>query len=116
MFIHCGDLTQYGGLPSFQRAVDHLKTVDAELKLVVAGNHDVESDSVWQNEFAEDEDDLKTGAKCVSLLKSQQDFGIYYLEEGTRTFKLQDERSFTVYATPYTPKQTWRLRIPIWRG
>ncbi|KAH6638429.1 Ser/Thr protein phosphatase family protein [Boeremia exigua] len=95
VFIHCGDLTEYGGLPSFQRAIDSIKSIDAELKLVIAGNHD---------EFAEDEDDMKIGAKCLSLLESQQDHGIFFLNEGTHSFTLEDGRFFTVYATPYTPK------------
>lgn len=25
VFIYCGDLTQYGGLPSFQRAIDSIE-------------------------------------------------------------------------------------------
>ncbi|KAF1925342.1 uncharacterized protein M421DRAFT_399951 [Didymella exigua CBS 183.55] len=78
VFIHCGDLTQYGGPPSFQRAINSIKTVDAEVKLVIAGNHNIDIDQAWLDEFAEDEDDVEIGAKY--------------------------EISFTVYATPYTPK------------
>ena len=44
VFIYCGDLTQYGGLPSFRRAIEDMKTVNAELKLIIAGNHDVDPD------------------------------------------------------------------------
>lgn len=104
VFIHCGDLTQYGGLPSFQRAMNNIKTIDAELKLVIAGNHDVDLDPAWLVEFADDEEDVEIGAKCLALMKSQQDNGIYYLDEGTHSFTLKDGRSFKVYATPYTPK------------
>jgi Icc-related predicted phosphoesterase len=103
-FIHCGDLTQYGGLSDFQRAIDNIKVVDAELKLIIAGNHDVDIDPAWPDEFAEDEDDVEVGANCLSLLRSQKEHGIHYLDEGTHTFTLQDGRSFTVYASPYTPK------------
>ncbi|KAF3040075.1 hypothetical protein E8E12_005045 [Didymella heteroderae] len=47
VFILCGDLTQHGGLPSFQRAIDNISAVDAELKLIIAGNHDVDIDPAW---------------------------------------------------------------------
>jgi hypothetical protein len=32
-FLHCGDLTQVGGLASLKRAFDDIKTIDAPLKL-----------------------------------------------------------------------------------
>jgi predicted phosphodiesterase len=70
VFIHCGDLTQYGGLPSFRRAIEDIKTVNAELKLIIAGNHDVDLDPAWLEKFAEDDDDVAVGAKCLSLLQS----------------------------------------------
>lgn len=76
VFIHCGDLTQYGGLPSFQRAIDNIKAVDAELKFIIAGNHDVDIDQAWLDEFAEDEDDVEVGAKCLALLRSQKEHAL----------------------------------------
>lgn len=104
VFIHCGDLTQFSGLPSFRRAIEDIKAVNAELKLIIAGNHDVDLDPAWLEKFAEDDDDVAIGVKCLSLLQSQQDHGIHYLNEGTHGFTLKDGRSFTVYATPYTPE------------
>lgn len=94
IFIHCGDLTQYGDLPSFQRAIDNIKLVDAELKLVIAGNHDVDLDPRWLQGFAEDEDDVGIGAISCLLMKSQQEYDVYYLDERTHSFPLKDGRSF----------------------
>ncbi|KAF9699708.1 hypothetical protein EKO04_002647 [Ascochyta lentis] len=104
ILIHCGDLTQYGGLPSFKRAIDNINSMDAELKLVIAGNHDVDPDPAWLQKFAEDDNDVEIGAKCLSLMKSQQHHGTHYLDEGVHSFALKDGRSFKVYATPYTPE------------
>ena len=104
IFIHCGDLTEYGGLPRFLRAIEDVEKVNAELKLIIAGNHDVDLDPVWLEKFAEDADDVAIGAQCLSLLQNQQEHGIYYLNEGRYGFTLKDGRSFTVYATPYTPE------------
>lgn len=89
VFIHCGDLTQYGGLPSFQRAIDCIKSINAEFKLVIAGNHDVDLDPAWLADFAEDEDDVEIGVKCLALMKSQQEHVIYYLDEGMHNCSLQ---------------------------
>ncbi|KAJ4325873.1 hypothetical protein N0V94_000435 [Neodidymelliopsis sp. IMI 364377] len=104
VFIHCGDLTQYGGLPSFKRAIDNIKSIDAELKIIIAGNHDMDLDQDWIHKYAEDEDDIKTGIDCLSFMKAQKEHRIHFLEEGSHSFTLEDGRSFTVYATPYTPK------------
>ena len=52
VLLHCGDLTEYGGLPTFEKAVRMPKDIDAELKLVIAGNHDLELDEdFWQAQF-----------------------------------------------------------------
>ncbi|UPX11259.1 uncharacterized protein EKO05_0001873 [Ascochyta rabiei] len=104
VLIHCGDLTQYGGLPSLERALNNINSVDAELRLVIASNHDVDLDPLWFEQFAEDDDDIEIGAKCLSLIKSQKEHGTHYLEEGVHSFVLNDGRSFKVYATPYTPR------------
>jgi predicted phosphodiesterase len=37
--LHCGDLTMIGGLSNYKRAIANIKAIDAELKLVIAGNH-----------------------------------------------------------------------------
>ena len=71
VLLHCGDLTQVGGLPSFKRAMGDIKSVDAELKLVVAGNHDLELDETWVRENMEDEDDLEDHKKCIECFAAQ---------------------------------------------
>lgn len=44
VIIHCGDLTQIGGLSNYRRAIQYLSRSNAELKLVIAGNHDISLD------------------------------------------------------------------------
>jgi predicted phosphodiesterase len=47
--LHCGDLTQVGGLSMYKKALKMLGSIDAELKLVIAGNHDISLDGkYWQ--------------------------------------------------------------------
>ncbi|KAI4701343.1 hypothetical protein J4E81_003083 [Alternaria sp. BMP 2799] len=107
ILIHCGDLTQVGGLPAYRKAMEDIQTVDAELKLVIAGNHDLDLDEEWVRKNAEDgeeEEDIEDSRKCVNFMKSHEKEGVYYLEEGRHEFKLKDGRSFSAWASPYTPE------------
>ena len=40
VLLHCGDLTMNGELEKLKGVVRMLGSIDAELKLVIAGNHD----------------------------------------------------------------------------
>lgn len=79
----------------YQRIIDMLAAADAELKIVIAGNHDITLDgnfykrvgeSLYHSNQPEDLDEVKemwTGFKARQA-------GIIYLEEGTRTFNLKN--------------------------
>jgi len=108
IFLHCGDLTQVGGLASFKRAIADIKSIDAPLKLVIAGNHDLGLDEKWVRENDESEEEsleesLEESRECVNYMKAQKEFGIHYLKEGVHEFELQDGKRVRVYASPYTP-------------
>ncbi|KAL8711238.1 MAG: hypothetical protein Q9220_004383 [cf. Caloplaca sp. 1 TL-2023] len=48
ILIHTGDLTNNGTLPALRSAIEFLASIPAELKLVVAGNHDIDLDlALW---------------------------------------------------------------------
>jgi Icc-related predicted phosphoesterase len=105
VLIHCGDLTQVGGLPAYKNAMQDIRTVDAELKLIIAGNHDVDLDEAWVLKNAEDgeeDEDVDDSKKCVEFMKSQEKEGVYYLDEGRHEFKLKDGRRISLWASPYT--------------
>ncbi|KAF2113919.1 Ser/Thr protein phosphatase family protein [Lophiotrema nucula] len=104
VLLRCGDLTQVGGLPSFRRAIECINSIDAELKLVIAGNHDLELDPKWWVENQMDDDDPEDSARALQLFKSQKASGLHYLEEGIHSFELKNGARFTVYASPYTPE------------
>jgi predicted phosphodiesterase len=44
VILHCGDLTQNGGISYYKAALKMLGAMDAELKIVTAGNHDLDLD------------------------------------------------------------------------
>lgn len=63
--LHCGDLTQAGGIGEYKRTLNMLRTFDAELKLVIAGNHDVSLDRDWY-QGPEDEEDCKEAVELMT--------------------------------------------------
>ncbi|KAF2104088.1 Metallo-dependent phosphatase [Rhizodiscina lignyota] len=107
VLLHCGDLTQTGSLSSYQRVIDMMKQVPAELKLIIAGDQDISLDAEWwKRNLIEDEDDPEESRKALGLFtdKSALGAGIRYLEEGIHKFVLSTGATFTLYASSYTPE------------
>ncbi|KAF5874678.1 putative ser thr protein phosphatase family protein [Botrytis fragariae] len=107
VLLHCGDLTHVGGIPVFKKALKMLRNFDTELKLVIAGNHNLELDEGWYKAHPEeDEDYLDDHARAMEVMKGQlaKEAGVTYLEEGTHTFNLQSGATFKIYASPYQPE------------
>lgn len=93
-----------GGKSNYAKALRFLGQINAELKLVIAGNHDLSLDSNWWQENIDDDDDPHEPEMMKQLMQSQCPNAVRYLEEGTYTFTLQSGVTFSVYATPYTPE------------
>ena len=103
--LHCGDLTHCGGVSSYKKALRVLGTIDAELKLVIAGNHDLDLDEQYWNTHLEEDDEPEDHSRALEVMNGQfaVEAGVTYLEEGTYTFTLKNGANFTIYASPYTP-------------
>lgn len=109
IILHCGDMTQIGGLSNYRRALAHVEALknsaNAELALVIAGNHDVSLDPTWwAKNLIEDEDDPEEPLRARDLFAQAQKNGVHFLDEGTHNFTLQDGRLFTIFASPFTPE------------
>lgn len=104
--VHCGDMTMIGGLSNYRKALDHLGNLDAELKFVIAGNHDVSLDPKWWAENLDEEggDDPEEQAKARQLFDAARERGVHLLDEGLYTFTLSDDWSFKIFASPFTPE------------
>lgn len=109
VLLHAGDLTRIGRLPEHQIMVSMLKHASAELKLVIAGNHDISLDKEYYarrgaarhgSARVEDPEEIK----ALYTNDEAQRAGIVYMEEEVRTFSLKNGARFTVYASPYTPE------------
>ena len=108
VLLHCGDLTQVGGVSSFKKALKMLGSMEAELKLVIAGNHDLELDRNYWNaqcsdaENPEDPEDHDLAIQAMTGSDARE-AGVLFLNEGTHTFTLKNGAMFTIYVSPYTP-------------
>lgn len=113
MLIHCGDLTQQSKLKEFRTAIRLLKSIDAPLKLVIAGNHDFTLDTptfrskiekFWPSidrKLIEREYGVLGEARKLPDEAAKE--GITFLDEDTHHFTLANGAHLTVYASPYTP-------------
>ena len=101
--LHCGDLTNMGSIPDHVAALTMLSTFPAELKLVIAGNHDISLDSKASEQSTETR---QLHAKAMRLWtgKKARESGIVYLNEGSHAITLESGVTFRVYASPYTPE------------
>ncbi|KAL8729390.1 MAG: hypothetical protein Q9166_004783 [cf. Caloplaca sp. 2 TL-2023] len=116
VLLHCGDLTQIGGLSDFTRALKMLASIPAELKLIIPGNHDLDLDKAYwdkqitaydnEDEPKDNRPDLQGHGKAVELMtgKTAREAGVTYLTEGTHTFTLTSGATFKIYVSPYTPE------------
>ena len=74
---------------------------DAELKLVIAGNHDLELDKNWSDSVHDDAEghlvafETMTGPLAAAA-------SVTYLQEWIYTFTLTNGTRFTVHASPYS--------------
>jgi len=110
VLLHCGDLTMIGHLHEYEKTLDMLETIDADLKLVIAGNHDITLDEEYYARKGLrvdiDEYDRELPAKARNMWTGERArrAGVTYLEEGTHQFTLQNGANLRVYASPYQPE------------
>ncbi|KNG50208.1 phosphodiesterase alkaline phosphatase d [Stemphylium lycopersici] len=110
VLLHCGDMTMIGYLEEYGKTLDMLEGFDADLKLVIAGNHDITLDAEYydrkgQNMHrAEYHKDLPAKAREMWTGERAKKSGVTYLEEGTHTFQLNNGAVLRVYASPYQPE------------
>lgn len=108
VLLHCGDMTQVGGVSSFKKALRMMGSIEAELKLVIPGNHDLELDKVfWHAQRDEDgepenPEDHELAIRAMTGSHAAE-AGVTYLYEGTHSFSLRSGATFRIYVSPYTP-------------
>jgi hypothetical protein len=105
VLLHCGDFTEDGSPESIARALQALGKIKAELKLVIAGNHEISLDRVYYLAEGGSAVDIERSRVLISPEPSSEASknGVTVLKEGTHTFTLSSGASFSIYASPFTP-------------
>ncbi|KAH8888803.1 Metallo-dependent phosphatase [Thozetella sp. PMI_491] len=109
VLIHAGDLTNQGSYSELSKAVQWLQKARFEVKIVVAGNHDITLDrnfyadhgQYFHNSNPQDPD------RCIDLLKETP--GLMYLCHEPAAIRLTDPNGpktfFTVFGSPFSPRE-----------
>jgi len=118
ILLHSGDLTMTGRIDEYRGALAMLRKIPAELKLVIAGNHDLtlhknyylnekfESGELYARHLDPEGYDPKNvdAAEQYWTGKEAVETEVTYLTEGLHTFSLANGASFTIYASPWQPE------------
>ncbi|KAL9052362.1 MAG: hypothetical protein Q9162_005454 [Coniocarpon cinnabarinum] len=104
--LHCGDLTMVGALEEYRKCLDMLSHIKAELKLVIAGNHDLSLDPNYHDKHTTRNftHQMRKQANEIMRGPSARAAGVTYLDEGLHRFELSSGATFSVWASPYTPE------------
>ncbi|KAK4160308.1 Metallo-dependent phosphatase-like protein [Cladorrhinum sp. PSN259] len=112
--IHCGDLTDKSKIHEFETTLALLRSINAPLKIVIAGNHDFTLDEPAY------QDKANTARRLFSItlelmrkeygnpgdayrLISQGSEGMHFPDEGMHHFHLGNGADLTIYTSPFTP-------------
>lgn len=99
-----------GHLDEYERTLDMLESIDADLKLVIAGNHDISLDPAYYARMGKymqgrrHDADMPSRARAMWTGPRAQKAGVTYLDEGTHTFVLRNGANLRVWASPYQPE------------
>ncbi|OAG06874.1 Metallo-dependent phosphatase, partial [Paraphaeosphaeria sporulosa] len=98
VLLHCGDFTQHGSPEAIKEALEAFSKIEAELKLFIAGNHEIALDKDYylsQGGTAEGHQKAR-GLLCTP--------GVRFFEEGTHEFTLKSGAHFKIFVSPWTPR------------
>ncbi|KAH9841165.1 MFS general substrate transporter [Teratosphaeria destructans] len=104
--LHCGDLTQAGGTSAYKKALRMLGHFDADLKLVIAGNHDISLDAEYWQSHLEEDDEPEEHDEAVAIMTGPlaKAAKVTYLTEGRCEFTLPSGKPFSIFVSPYQPE------------
>ncbi|KAL2822853.1 hypothetical protein BJX63DRAFT_417291 [Aspergillus granulosus] len=113
ILLHAGDITKVGLRHEHTLILSSLASHPAELKIVIAGNHDITLDEEYYTRGSGKLEDPRA-IKSLYTSDEARRAGIIYMEEEIRTFVLPSTGArFTVYASPYTPEFCeWAFAYP----
>ncbi|KAL1846928.1 hypothetical protein Plec18170_008896 [Paecilomyces lecythidis] len=106
ILIHAGDLTNHGSMPELQKTIDWISNADYEVKIIVAGNHDITLDPEFYAQHGPKfhKQNLQDPHKCIELITTSS--SIVFLNHSATTIRLTKPDGprtiFTVFGSPYS--------------
>ncbi|THX11180.1 Metallo-dependent phosphatase [Aureobasidium pullulans] len=108
ILIHCGDLTMKGLTSEYHKTLDLLASIDAPIKLVIAGNHDRTLDKTWMEKHQNHLWDGETYEEAREVWFGEKGRarreGVVMLEEGVHEVPLENGGVLTLYTSQYQPE------------
>ncbi|MCJ1353118.1 MAG: hypothetical protein MMC33_003103 [Icmadophila ericetorum] len=117
ILIHAGDLTNQGTLTELEKTLNWIEKADYEVKIVIAGNHDVTLDPGFyadhalhfHNQYPQEPED------CIRRLKGSR--SVTYLNHESKYIRLTNPEGprthFKVFGSPYSPERgLWAFGYP----
>ncbi|THY09682.1 Metallo-dependent phosphatase [Aureobasidium pullulans] len=108
ILIHCGDLTMKGLTSEYHKTLDLLASIDAPIKLVIAGNHDRTLDKTWMEKHQNHLWDGETYEEAREFWFGEKGRarreGVVMLEEGVHEVPLKNGGVLTLYTSQYQPE------------
>jgi hypothetical protein len=123
VLLHSGDLTMVGTMHEYRGALAMLKAIDAELKLVIAGNHDLSLHGDFYRTFGsklskrlqKGHYDEGMAQQAIELWTGPEakEAGVTYLTEGLHEFDLSNGARLKIYASAWQPDFfAWAFNYP----
>lgn len=120
VLLHCGDLTMNGSVEQHARAVALLKSIDAPLKIVIPGNHDITLDRPYYDTHPNVHASWpRYPPATLDMIRDMyvgedaRRAGIRYFEEGLGRFVLRNGARLNVYASAWQPEfWCWAFGYP----
>ncbi|KAF6804602.1 calcineurin-like phosphoesterase [Colletotrichum sojae] len=121
VLIHAGDLTNQGSYSELSRAVQWIEKADFEVKIVIAGNHDITLDPNFYAEHGSrfHNQAPQSSPDCIALLTSSP--SITYLNHASTAVRLSSpsgpHTTFSVFGSPYSPRHgLWAFGLDLPHG
>ncbi|KAJ5713679.1 uncharacterized protein N7483_010860 [Penicillium malachiteum] len=105
VLIHAGDLTNKGSLAELRRTMDWISKADFEIKIIVAGNHDVTLDPEFYAKHGRDfhNSQLEDPRQCLEIVTNAAP-SVIYLQHQAAIINLTrgPNTSFKIFGSPYS--------------
>ncbi|KAK2630360.1 hypothetical protein QTJ16_001180 [Diplocarpon rosae] len=107
VLIHAGDMTNQGSFSELKKTIEWLEGADFEVKIIIAGNHDITLDSDFYAQYGLyfHNQNPQDPAKCQELLERSP--SIQWLKHESTVVSLASpsgpHTTFKIFGSPYSP-------------